>query len=94
MSSPARGHRTNPPNLTYRWEGDDKHFPDIEDLAGRLRFGVEVTGTEPGMFATLACLRFEADAASVGLAGHLPVLRVRNGVVEAEWPILARGKLT
>lgn len=37
---------------------------------------------EPGMFATLACLRFEADGASVGLAGHLPVLRVRDGVVE------------
>jgi len=37
---------------------------------------------EPGMFATLACLRFEQGSASVGLAGHLPVLRVRDGVVE------------
>ncbi len=37
---------------------------------------------EPGMFATLACIRFDGGHATVGLAGHLPVLRVRLGVVE------------
>ncbi len=38
MSSPARDGGGNLPKLIYRWEGDSKHFPDIEDLAGRLRF--------------------------------------------------------
>ncbi|MFZ5492266.1 MAG: sigma 54-interacting transcriptional regulator [Pseudomonadota bacterium] len=38
MTTPARERSANPPNLLYRWEGDNKHFPDIEDLAGRLRF--------------------------------------------------------
>jgi len=37
---------------------------------------------EPGMFATLACLRFEHGSASVGLAGHLPVLRVRGDTID------------
>ena len=35
MNSPQNG---APGNLFYRWEGDHKHFPDIEDLARRLRF--------------------------------------------------------
>ena len=38
MNSPKRNAGVNPPNLIYRWEGDSKHFPDIEDLARRLRF--------------------------------------------------------
>ena len=38
MDAPARDGGISPPNLVYRWEGDSKHFPDIEDLAGRLRF--------------------------------------------------------
>lgn len=37
---------------------------------------------EPGMFATLACIRFDGTRAVVGLAGHLPVLRVRAGAIE------------
>ncbi len=37
---------------------------------------------EPGMFATFACIRFDGPNATVGLAGHLPVLRVRSGVVD------------
>lgn len=38
MNSPKRDAAASPPNLIYRWEGDSKHFPDIEDLARRLRF--------------------------------------------------------
>ena len=38
MNSPRRDAPASPPKLVYRWEGDTKHFPDIEDLAGRLRF--------------------------------------------------------
>lgn len=36
----------------------------------------------PDRFATAAALRLEGDQAEVALAGHLPVLRLRDGAVE------------
>jgi len=38
MNKPEREPVSIPASLTYQWEGDSQHFPDIKDLAGRLRF--------------------------------------------------------
>ena len=38
MNKPDRNPASIPASLTYQWEGDSQHFPDIKDLAGRLRF--------------------------------------------------------
>jgi DNA-binding NtrC family response regulator/predicted hydrocarbon binding protein len=38
MSKPASDLAPGSASLVYQWEGDTKHFPDIEDLARRLRF--------------------------------------------------------
>ncbi|HEY0675714.1 MAG TPA: XylR N-terminal domain-containing protein, partial [Immundisolibacter sp.] len=38
MSKPVSDLAPSSASLVYQWEGDTKHFPDIEDLARRLRF--------------------------------------------------------
>ncbi len=38
MNKPESDLPAGSASLVYQWKGDTKHFPDIEDLAGRLRF--------------------------------------------------------
>ena len=38
MNKPASDLPPGSASLVYQWQGDTKHFPDIEDLARRLRF--------------------------------------------------------